>query len=142
MAPQVDDIIRLCCEISAQKKIKVAVKEPVRGVMVAGSSILVGGLLGGPAGMAVGGAVGGLLGKWMSRGQFQPLPQILMELSPSQKQKLCNEIRQALGSSYYLNLISTEFLISYVMRDAELNQKVTSALIKYVTKELKVKVRY
>ncbi|RVE74913.1 hypothetical protein OJAV_G00026850 [Oryzias javanicus] len=142
MAPGVDDIIRLCCEISAHKKIKVAFKHPIKGVMVAGSSMILGGLVGGPVGMAVGGAVGGLLGRWTSRGQFQPLPQILMELSPSQKQKLCDEIRRVLGSSYCWNWISTDYLIFRVMRDAELKQKVASALINHVTKELRVKVRY
>lgn len=54
MAPRMDDIMRLCCEISAQEKIKVAVKGSAKGAMVAGGGAFVGGLVGGPPGIAVG----------------------------------------------------------------------------------------
>lgn len=54
MAPRIDDVMRLCCEISAQEEIKVAVKGSAKGAMVAGGTAFVGGLLGGPAGIAVG----------------------------------------------------------------------------------------
>lgn len=56
MPPRMDDIMRLCCEISAHKQIKVAVKNAAKGAAVAGGTAFVAGLLGGPPGIAVGNA--------------------------------------------------------------------------------------
>ncbi|RVE74912.1 hypothetical protein OJAV_G00026840 [Oryzias javanicus] len=139
MAPRVDDIMRLCCEISAHEKIKVAVKSSAKGAAVAGGTAFVGGLFGGPVGIAVGGAVGGLLGSWLTSGQFQPLPQILMELPPSQQQKLYDDVLRALGQ---LDWTDAAQLVALVMGSATLKQQVASALISYVTKELRAEVRY
>lgn len=54
MPARMDDVMRLCCEISAHEQIKVAVKNSTKGAMVAGGTAFVGGLLGGPPGIAVG----------------------------------------------------------------------------------------
>lgn len=54
MAPRMDDVMRLCCELSAHEQIKVTVKNSTKGAMVAGGTAFIGGLLGGPAGIAVG----------------------------------------------------------------------------------------
>jgi len=54
MAPRMDDVMSLCCELSANEQIKVAVKNSTKGAMVAGGSAFVGALLGGPPGIAVG----------------------------------------------------------------------------------------
>lgn len=54
MANRTDDIMKLCCEISANKKIKAAFKNSAKGAVVAGGTAFFGGLLGGPAGIAVG----------------------------------------------------------------------------------------
>lgn len=54
MAPRMDDVMRLCCKLSADEQIKVAVKNSTKGAVVAGGTAFVGGLLGGPAGIAVG----------------------------------------------------------------------------------------
>ena len=54
MAPRIDDVMRLCSEISAHEQIKVAVKNSTKGALVAGGTAFVGGLMGGPAGIAVG----------------------------------------------------------------------------------------
>ncbi|KYO32559.1 hypothetical protein Y1Q_0007760 [Alligator mississippiensis] len=70
---------------------KAAIKQSGRGALLAGATAFLGGLVGGPPGIAVGGAVGGLLGAWMTSGQFKPIPQILLELSPAEQQKLYDE---------------------------------------------------
>ncbi|XP_029902953.1 protein C19orf12 homolog [Myripristis murdjan] len=139
MPPRMDDVMRLCCDISAHHQIKAAVKSSAKGAMVAGGTAFVGGLLGGPPGIAVGGAVGGLLGSWLTSGQFKPLPQILMELPPSQQQKLYSDIMAILGN---LDWTDVAQLIALVMGNATLQQQVTAALLNYVTKELRAEVRY
>ncbi|XP_035538348.1 protein C19orf12 homolog [Morone saxatilis] len=139
MAPRIDDVMRLCCEISAHDQIKVAVKNSTKGALVAGGTAFVGGLLGGPPGIAVGGAVGGLLGSWMTSGQFRPLPQILMELPPAQQKKLYNDVVAVLGN---LDWMDAAQLIALVMGNATLQQQVTAALLSYISKELRAEVRY
>lgn len=86
-----------------------------------------------------GGAVGGLLGCWMTSGQFQPLPQIIMELSPQQQQKLYDDLMAILGDIQWTDLAQ---LTALVMGNAMLKQQVTAALIGYVTKELQAEVHY
>lgn len=139
MPARMDDVMRLCCEVSAHEEIKVAVKNSTKGAMLAGGSAFVGGLLGGPPGIAVGGAVGGLLGSWLTSGQFRPLPQILMELPPPQQRQLYESITAILGN---LDWTDAAQLVSLVMGNSTLQQQVAAALISYVTKELRAEVRY
>ncbi|XP_075965901.1 protein C19orf12 homolog isoform X2 [Anarhichas minor] len=136
MAVQTDDVAHLCCEISSLHHMKVAVNNSTTSALVAGGSILVGGLLGGPPGIAVGGVLGALFG-WLTSGQFRPLPQILMELSPDQRQKLYDQV-----TFYLINLVWTNKaqLVTLVMGNATLQQQVTAALLNYVTRELGSKV--
>lgn len=86
-----------------------------------------------------GGAVGGLLGSWLTSGQFRPLPQILMELPPAQKEKLYSDVINVLGS---LDWMDAAQLIALVMGNATLQQQVTAALLNYIANELRAEVRY
>ncbi|KAM9832279.1 protein C19orf12 homolog [Neosynchiropus ocellatus] len=139
MAPRIDDVMRLCCEVSEYNQIKVAVKSSAKGACAAGGGAFVGGLLGGPPGIALGATVGGLLGAWMTSGQFKPLPQILMELPPAQRQKLYKNIMAVLSD---LDWMDAAQLVALVMGSASLQQQVAATLIHYVTKELKAEVSY
>lgn len=87
----------------------------------------------------VGGAVGGLLGCWLTSGQFKPLPQVLMELSPQQKKKLYDDLMVILGDIQWTDLIQLTVL---VMSNATLKQQIIGALVGYVTKELQAEVHY
>ncbi|XP_045895355.1 protein C19orf12 homolog [Micropterus dolomieu] len=75
----------------------------------------------------------------MTSGQFRPLPQILMELPPTQQEKLYNDIVAVLGN---LNWTDAAQLVSLVMGNATLQQQVTAALLNYITNELRAEVRY
>ncbi|KAI4825415.1 hypothetical protein KUCAC02_021095 [Chaenocephalus aceratus] len=119
MCHRINDVMKLCCELSAHQQIQTTVKGSGKGAAAAGGLAFAGGLVGGPLGIAVGGAVGGLLGCWLTSGQFKPLPQIIMELSPQQQQKLYE-----------------------VMGNAALKQQATAALLGYITKELQAEVHY
>ncbi|KAJ8340131.1 hypothetical protein SKAU_G00347640 [Synaphobranchus kaupii] len=139
MSPRMDDVMQLCCELSANQQMKAAMKHSGRGALVTGAVAFAGGLMGGPPGLAVGGAVGGLLGCWMTSGQFRPVPQILLELPPQQQQKLYNDIMGVLGSLDWTDLAQ---LTALVMGSATLQQQVTAALLSYVTRELRAEVQY
>uniref|UniRef100_A0A3Q3F2L2 CS012 protein n=1 Tax=Labrus bergylta TaxID=56723 RepID=A0A3Q3F2L2_9LABR len=133
MASRVDDVMRLCCELLGHKKFQVTAKNSFKGAGTIGGAALVGGLVAGPVGVAVGGLVGGVLGSWFTWGKFKPLPQILKELTPAQKQKLYNDILAVIGN---LRWTDAAHLIALVMANETLKQKVTTAIINYVSKEL------
>ncbi|XP_024407332.1 protein C19orf12 homolog [Desmodus rotundus] len=133
------DVMRLLCSISEEKKMKAAVKHSGRGAVVTGAVAFVGGLLGGPPGLAVGGAVGGLLGAWMTSGQFQPVPQILMELPPTEQQRLLSEFTAIVRGLDGMDAVQ---LIALVMGSEALKEQLLAMLVGYVTKELGAEVQY
>ncbi|KAL1007120.1 hypothetical protein UPYG_G00082280 [Umbra pygmaea] len=139
MARHIEDVMQLCCNLSANQEIKAALKSSAKGSAMAGGVALVGGLLGGPPGIAVGGAVGGLLGWWMTSGEFRPVPQIIMELPPHEQERLYADIMAVLGSLDWTDVVQ---LTTLVMGNATLQQQVTAALLSYITTELKAQVKY
>ncbi|XP_069018612.1 protein C19orf12 homolog [Embiotoca jacksoni] len=139
MCQRINDIMKLCCELSANQQIQATLKGSGKGAAAAGGLAFAGGLIGGPLGIAVGGAVGGLLGCWLTSGQFKPLPQIIMELNPHQRQKLYQDVMAVLGDIQWTDVAQ---LTALVMGNACLKQQITAALIGYVTKELQAQVTY
>ncbi|KAK1163569.1 hypothetical protein AOXY_G17088 [Acipenser oxyrinchus oxyrinchus] len=139
MPVRVDDVMRLCCDLSRHQQMKAAVKHSGRGAFVAGATAFMGGLVGGPPGIAVGGAVGGLLGCWMTSGQFRPVPQIILEMPPQQQQQLYDSIMTIIGR---LDWTDAAQLTALVMGNAVLQQKVAAALVTYITQELRAEVQY
>lgn len=139
MPVMVEDIMKLLCTLSEKRKMKAAVKHSGKGALVTGAVAFVGGLVGGPPGLAVGGAVGGLLGAWMTSGQFQPVPQILMELPPAEQQKLFNEAVAIIG---HLDWTDAVQLTTLVLGSEALQQQLLAVLVGYITKELQAQIRY
>ncbi|XP_028814500.1 protein C19orf12 homolog [Denticeps clupeoides] len=136
---RVDDVMRLCCELSADQQMKTAVKHSGKGAAAAGGLAFVGGVIGGPLGIAVGGAVGGLLGCWMTSGQFKPLPQVIMEMSPDQQKRLYDDVMTVLGGVTWADVAQ---LTALVMGNASLQQQVTGALLGYIHRELQAEIHY
>uniref|UniRef100_A0AAQ4RDT7 Uncharacterized protein n=1 Tax=Gasterosteus aculeatus aculeatus TaxID=481459 RepID=A0AAQ4RDT7_GASAC len=139
MCHRVNDVMRLCCELSANQQVQTTVRGSGKGAAAAGGLAFAGGLIGGPLGIAVGGAVGGLLGCWMTSGQFKPLPQIIMELSPQQQQKLYDDLLAVMGDIQWTDLVQ---LTALVMGNATLKQQLTATLLGYISKELQAQVHY
>ncbi|KAM8963464.1 protein C19orf12 homolog isoform 1-T1 [Lycaon pictus] len=135
----VEDVMRLLCSIAEERKMQAAVKHSGKGALVTGAVAFLGGLVGGPPGLAVGGAVGGLLGAWMTSGQFQPIPQILMQLPPSEQQKLFNEVTAIVRHLEWTDVVQLTML---VMGSEALKQQLVAMLVNYVTKELRAEVQY
>jgi len=71
-------------------------------------------------------------------GQFKPLPQVLMELTPQQKQSLYKNVMASLGNMQWSDV---DQLIALVMGNSILKQKVTDAVVGWVTQELKAKLK-
>lgn len=54
MCHRVDDVVKLCCELSANQHMQATVKGSGKGAAAAGGLAFAGGLVGGPLGIAVG----------------------------------------------------------------------------------------
>ncbi|XP_017355380.1 protein C19orf12 homolog isoform X2 [Cebus imitator] len=139
MTIMVEDIMKLLCSLSGERKMKAAVKHSGKGALVTGAVAFVGGLVGGPPGLAVGGAVGGLLGAWMTSGQFKPVPQIIMELPPAEQQRLFNEATAIIRHLEWTDAVQ---LTALVMGSEALQQQLLAMLVNYVTKELRAEIQY
>ncbi|XP_045652078.1 protein C19orf12 homolog isoform X1 [Ursus americanus] len=139
MPVMVDDVMKLLCSVSGERKMKAAVKHSGKGALITGAVAFIGGLVGGPPGLAAGGAVGGLLGAWMTSGQFKPIPQIIMELPPAEQQKLFNEVTAIVRHLEWTDAVQ---LTTLVMGSEALKQQLLAMLVNYVTKELRAEVQY
>lgn len=54
MSPRIDDVMKLCCELSTNQQVKTTVKGSGKGAAAAGALAFAGGLVGGSLGIAVG----------------------------------------------------------------------------------------
>lgn len=54
MCHRINDVMKLCCELSAHQQIQTTVKGSGKGAAAAGGLAFAGGLVGGPLGIAVG----------------------------------------------------------------------------------------
>lgn len=54
MCHRVDDVMKLCCDLSAHHQIRATVKGSAKGAATAGGLAFAGGIIGGPLGIAVG----------------------------------------------------------------------------------------
>lgn len=75
----------------------------------------------------------------MTGGQFKPLPQVIMELTPDQQCRLYEDIETILSSISWTDVAQ---LTALVMGNATLQQQVTAALLSYIQKELRAEVHY
>lgn len=82
--------------------------------------------------------MGGLLG-WITSGDFKPVPQILMELPASERQKLCDEAMAVIKN---LRWTDAAQLIALVMANPALKEMVVGVLTSYLSRELKAQVKY
>ncbi|XP_032843034.2 protein C19orf12-like isoform X3 [Tyto alba] len=75
----------------------------------------------------------------MTAPRFKPLPQILWELSPAEKQKFYSESIVILECLQWTDI---DELTALVMGNAGLQEKLTILLTEYLSKELGIKIQY
>uniref|UniRef100_A0A452UC47 Protein C19orf12 homolog n=1 Tax=Ursus maritimus TaxID=29073 RepID=A0A452UC47_URSMA len=129
MPVMVDDVMKLLCSVSGERKMKAAVKHSGKGALITGAVAFIGGLVGGPPGLAAGGAVGGLLGASTTNGQPKPIPQMVTELPPDKKLKLYNEATAILGDLKWKDAVE---LTKLVMDNESLKEQLLALLEKFL----------
>ncbi|XP_032843041.1 protein C19orf12-like isoform X2 [Tyto alba] len=75
----------------------------------------------------------------MTAGKFKPVPQILLELPPAEKQKLYDKAIVILN---HLDWTDIAQLTALVMGNAGLQEKLLSVLINYLSTELRAEIQY
>ncbi|XP_041321850.1 protein C19orf12 homolog, partial [Pyrgilauda ruficollis] len=133
-----DDVMTMLTHIATVTGMKAAVTHSCRGAAVASPFIIVCGMLFGPVGIFIGGALGGLIA-WMTSEDFKSVPQVLMELSPAERQKLCAEAMAVVQNFDWKDAAE---LIKFVMSNSFIRDKVLGVLNTYVTNKLKAKPKY
>ncbi|KAK7070452.1 hypothetical protein SK128_027558 [Halocaridina rubra] len=92
------EVLSLVSQICEEEKLRVAIKESLKGGLIAGGTTAVGGLLGGPIGLAIGGTIGGLSAAYMSQGKFKSVASIISnDLTPAQRESLANSVRRIIN---------------------------------------------
>ncbi|XP_078068124.1 protein C19orf12 homolog [Mustelus asterias] len=139
MSVHIDDLIHLMHHISEVENLQGVVKGSGKWKCVAGALGLVGGFFCSYQGAAVGGVVGCLIGACMTCGQFKPLCKMIMELPLNQKQILSDDVHNIVQ---HLDWTDAAQLISLVMGNVGLQEKVMAAIIAFFLKQLNTEVRH
>ncbi|KAG8144072.1 putative Protein C19orf12-like protein [Naja naja] len=130
--------MQLLSLVSEQKKMKAAFRHSRKAALVAGYAAVIGGLMAGPPGIAAGGAIGGLLGA-LTSGQFKPIPQIILEMSPAEKQQIYKDVCAIIQNLDWNDIAE---LTALVLSSSSIQKKLLDILANYITTELKGKVQY
>ncbi|XP_066493787.1 protein C19orf12 homolog [Tiliqua scincoides] len=139
MPVNVNGVMQLLCRVSEMRGMKAAFKQSGKGALMAGTGAFLGGLLGGPFGIAIGGAAGGLVGGWMTSGQFKPIPQIILGLTPAQQQKLYNHTYAIIRDLDWTDMVQ---LSALVMGSVCIQDKMLAVIATYLTKEFGAQIQY
>ncbi|KAJ6665984.1 hypothetical protein lerEdw1_000888 [Lerista edwardsae] len=106
---------------------------------MAGAGAFLGGVVGGPFGIAIGGAVGGLMGAWMTSGQFKPVPQLILELTPVGRQQLYHDTCAIIRDLDWTDMTQ---LTALVMGSACIQKKLLAVIETCLTKEFGALIQY
>lgn len=75
----------------------------------------------------------------MTSGQFRPLPEILVEMGPTQKDQLYSDVMAVMGT---LKWVDVAQLIAQVNGNAALHEQVLGAILNFTKNQLKADVQY
>ncbi|XP_061449938.1 protein C19orf12 homolog [Rhineura floridana] len=139
MPIDVNDVMRLLCRVSKVQGMTAALKHSGQGALMAGCGAFLGGLVGGPFGIAVGGAVGGLVAAKMTAGQFKPVPQIILELTPVEQQRLYEDAHAIIRN---LDWTDAAQLTALVMGNAGIQEQLLTVVTNYLTTQFRAEIQY
>uniref|UniRef100_A0A1A9X024 Uncharacterized protein n=1 Tax=Glossina brevipalpis TaxID=37001 RepID=A0A1A9X024_9MUSC len=115
---------------------RVVIKRSAVGGIIGFFSLGLGGLLLGPYGFLAGGLIGGLAAYGLSE-DFRPLPDVLMDLSDTEKQKLINHLKEAAKK---IEIDDIAVLISLIQSHQQTKTAILEASVGFINNELRLKI--
>ncbi|XP_045608661.1 protein C19orf12 homolog isoform X2 [Procambarus clarkii] len=121
------EVLSLVTQVCEEEKLRVAMKESIKGGFLAGGSTMIGGLLGGPLGLAIGGTIGGLTAAYLSQGKFKSVAAIIQnDLTPGQKERLANSVRIILSDIHPSDaLVLSTFLLQPALKEMIIHEVIS-----------------
>ena len=139
MVIRYNDILTVITTVGDDEQIRVAVKESVKGGLIAGTSCAVGGLLLGPMGLAVGGAVGGAAAAYMAQNAFRPVSTVIMhEMREEQRDQLVAAVRNVLNDADGMDAAE---ILALVQGSNALKARIASELFTFFARQMNMNVQ-
>lgn len=86
-------LLRDIGNILDNENVKATVYSSVKAGTCVGIATILGGIFGGPRGLVVGASLAGLVASQCTAGTFKPISVVFQELTPAQREKIANAIR-------------------------------------------------
>ncbi|XP_050726911.1 protein C19orf12 homolog isoform X2 [Eriocheir sinensis] len=131
------EILTLVTQVCEEEKLRVPVKESLKGGAIAFATTTVGGLLAGPVGLAVGGTVGGLTAAFLSHGKFKSVADVIRnDLTVAQREQLSNSVRNII---YGIGPEDVLVLTAYALQPA-VKERVLQEVFSFFRSQLQLQI--
>ncbi|KAL6478277.1 hypothetical protein MHYP_G00141120 [Metynnis hypsauchen] len=135
--PSTNTIMQLLHALAANEELEVVVTDFAKGAVTGGVGAAVALFLGGTGAIAAGVVAGAVLGIVLSKGT-KPLRDILKELTPDTKEKLCAALWNVLEEVLWC---AVDALVERVLGDTKLKNKVVDFIKSYFKGSLNMTVQ-
>ncbi|XP_013098635.1 protein C19orf12 homolog [Stomoxys calcitrans] len=124
--------------LANENNVRVTVQQSGKGAIICAACCFVGGVLLGPAGLAIGGAAGGVTAYRMTKGNFRPLGDVIInDLSDAQKELLVQKVTDALKDVHPTDLA---LLLPLIMNNVSIQRAVLNTVVSFVSSELRLQI--
>lgn len=131
------EILTLVTQVCEEEKLRVPVKESLKGGAIAFATTTVGGLLAGPVGLAVGGTVGGLTAAFLSHGKFKSVADVIRnDLTVAQREQLSNSVGNII---YAIGPEDVLVLTAYALQPA-VKERVLQEVFSFFRSQLQLQI--
>ncbi|KAJ9584244.1 hypothetical protein L9F63_021406 [Diploptera punctata] len=132
------EILNAVSQLTADRNVKVAVRESLKGGCITGGAAVLGGLLLGPPGLALGGIVGGCTAAAMSNNKFKSVPRVIAEdMTSAQRDSLARSVYNVLQN---LRIEDATVLLPLLLNDPVAKAAVLRAVFMYFQQEMNLSI--
>lgn len=132
---QVDDVIQLLSLLADDAKLRVTVKESLKGGLLAGAGALLGGLIGGKTGLLLGG-IAGAFGAMAVTDDFESVGSILINMDRISKEKLFAKVQECFNKAS----IDDIGKLNEAIKDPDMKAKLLKVVIDHVESQLEMNI--
>ncbi|XP_023233027.1 protein C19orf12 homolog [Centruroides sculpturatus] len=137
MPVNMQDVVEVVCVLADEENIRIAVKESVKGGIITGVAVVVGGVALGPIGLAIGGTLGGIYSAIVASGKFKSAAEIIRCMRDEDKERLVNAVLQV-ANNFDINDVTR--LAALIAGDTILREQILNTVITYLRSEMKMQI--